>query len=197
MYLHGIYERQGDSVRFVHFLAKSISDEDERESWSEFWKYIDSLGDSYSVYYYAPYEKTKYLCSKINEVYRRTNLAQYGIGMAVISLCGASVEGFLAGQRKVTSLPSVKNAKTKTLGTYIWGYINNLRCSPKLKVLFLFLLAIRNQVHPKDLHGHNRYILIDMILANFVYRLTEGIIVSMVRSSSKRNYKVWYAKGKE
>ena len=61
VYLHGVYERNGDKERFIDFTASEISDEAEKEIWRRFWKYIDSLPqDNYAVYYYSHYEKTTY-----------------------------------------------------------------------------------------------------------------------------------------
>lgn len=60
IYLHGIYERHDGKERFIPFVAKDLSRESEKEAWREFWSYIKSLEGGYSVYYYAPHEKTNY-----------------------------------------------------------------------------------------------------------------------------------------
>ncbi|MFA5770842.1 MAG: TM0106 family RecB-like putative nuclease, partial [Patescibacteria group bacterium] len=61
VYLHGVYERSSKGERFIPFLAKNLSDEDERKSWSEFINYLKSLPqDDYSLYYYSHHEKTTY-----------------------------------------------------------------------------------------------------------------------------------------
>jgi uncharacterized protein len=61
VYLHGVYERNGEKERFVDFTATEISDEAEKEIWQKFWKYIESLPkDDFAVYYYSHYEKTTY-----------------------------------------------------------------------------------------------------------------------------------------
>lgn len=61
VYLHGVYERSTKGERFIPFLAKNLSDEDERKAWSELIKYLKSLPqDDYSLYYYSHHEKTTY-----------------------------------------------------------------------------------------------------------------------------------------
>jgi len=61
VYLHGVYERGPQGERFLDFTAKEITQEAEKEAWSNFWEYIKSLPqDDYSVYYYSPHEKTTY-----------------------------------------------------------------------------------------------------------------------------------------
>ncbi len=61
VYLHGVYERNGDKERFINFTAKEISDEAEKEIWRKFWEYINSLPqDDFAVYYYSHHEKTTY-----------------------------------------------------------------------------------------------------------------------------------------
>lgn len=61
VYLHGVYERNGDKERFVDFTAKELSEEAEKEAWRNFWRYIKSLPqDDFSVYYYSPHEKSTY-----------------------------------------------------------------------------------------------------------------------------------------
>lgn len=61
VYLHGVYERNGDKERFIDFTATEISDEAEKEIWQKFWQYIESLPqDDFAVYYYSHHEKTTY-----------------------------------------------------------------------------------------------------------------------------------------
>lgn len=61
VYLHGIYERNGNKERFVNLTTTEILAEAEKEVWQQFWKYIESLPqDDYAVYYYSPHEKTTY-----------------------------------------------------------------------------------------------------------------------------------------
>lgn len=61
IYLHGVYERNGEKERFIDFTATEISDEAEKEAWQNFWKYIDSLPkNDFAVYYYSHHEKTTY-----------------------------------------------------------------------------------------------------------------------------------------
>ncbi|MFH1565996.1 MAG: TM0106 family RecB-like putative nuclease [bacterium] len=68
VYLHGVYERSKGKERFVPFIAKSSDPKAERKAWAEFWKYINSLpNNGYTVYYYAPHEKTTY--KKLRELY--------------------------------------------------------------------------------------------------------------------------------
>jgi len=61
VYLHGVYERNGNNEEFKYFITEELSEEEEKRAWSDFWKYIDSLPkDDFTVYYYSPYEKTTY-----------------------------------------------------------------------------------------------------------------------------------------
>lgn len=61
VYLHGVYERNGKNERFLDFTAKEISNEAEKDAWSQFWDYIKSLPkDDFAVYYYSHHEKTTY-----------------------------------------------------------------------------------------------------------------------------------------
>jgi uncharacterized protein len=61
VYLHGVYERNGNKERYVDFTATELLAESEKEIWQEFWKYIESLPqDDYAVYYYSHHEKTTY-----------------------------------------------------------------------------------------------------------------------------------------
>lgn len=61
IYLHGVYERSPRGERFVPFLAKNLSKEDEKEAWKNFFDYLKSLpSDDYALYYYSHHEKTSY-----------------------------------------------------------------------------------------------------------------------------------------
>jgi len=68
VYMHGVYQRKGSKERYLHFTAKEISDEAEKEAWTRFWEYIRSLPkDDFAVYYYSHHEKTTY--KKLQEWY--------------------------------------------------------------------------------------------------------------------------------
>jgi uncharacterized protein len=68
VYMHGVYERNGDKERYLDFTAKKLSDEAEKETWAKFWDYIKSLPqDDFAVYYYSHHEKTTY--KKLQERY--------------------------------------------------------------------------------------------------------------------------------
>lgn len=61
VYLHGVYERSPKGERFIPFVAKKFTREDEKTAWKEFIKYIHSLPqDNFSLYYYSQHEKTNY-----------------------------------------------------------------------------------------------------------------------------------------
>lgn len=61
VYMHGVYERNGQNERFLHFTAEELSNEAEKETWAKFWEYIRSLPkDDFTVYYYSHHEKTTY-----------------------------------------------------------------------------------------------------------------------------------------
>lgn len=61
VYLHGVYERQGENEEFKYFVTKELNQEEEKRAWKEFWNYIHSLPENdFSIYYYSPYEKTTY-----------------------------------------------------------------------------------------------------------------------------------------
>ena len=61
VYLHGVYERNGKTERFLDFTARENSLEAEEAAWKRFWKYIHSLPkDDFAVYYYSHHEKTTY-----------------------------------------------------------------------------------------------------------------------------------------
>ena len=61
VYLHGIYERTHDQERYLSFCAQDVREDSERDVWSAFWEYIDSLPtDDYAVYYYSSHERSTY-----------------------------------------------------------------------------------------------------------------------------------------
>lgn len=61
VYLHGVYERNGEQERFLDFTATESSLEAEEDAWQRFWDYIRSLPqDDFAVYYYSQHEKTTY-----------------------------------------------------------------------------------------------------------------------------------------
>ncbi len=63
VYLHGVVERRQnkkDSV-FYSFVAKDVSQQEEKRAWAEFWSYVRSLPkDQWAMYYYSKYERTQY-----------------------------------------------------------------------------------------------------------------------------------------
>ena len=68
VYLHGVYERHDGKEKFIDFTAKEISPKAEKEAWSNFWKYIDSLPqEDFTVYYFSHHEKTTY--KKMQKLY--------------------------------------------------------------------------------------------------------------------------------
>lgn len=61
VYLHGVYERNGERERFLDFTASDNSLEAEEDAWQRFWDYIRSLPkNDFAVYYYSQHEKTTY-----------------------------------------------------------------------------------------------------------------------------------------
>ncbi len=61
VYLHGVYERNGQTERFLDFTARENSLEAEENAWQRFWDYIRTLPkDDFAVYYYSHHEKTTY-----------------------------------------------------------------------------------------------------------------------------------------
>jgi predicted RecB family nuclease len=68
VYMHGVYERNGENERFVDFTAKDKTKEAEKREWGRFWEYIKSLPEGdFAVYYYSPHEKTTY--KKMQKLY--------------------------------------------------------------------------------------------------------------------------------
>ncbi len=63
IYLHGVVERrEGKGAPVFHsFVAKDVSQHEERRAWEEFWSYIRALPkDQWAMYYYSKYERTQY-----------------------------------------------------------------------------------------------------------------------------------------
>lgn len=61
VYLHGVYERNGNSERFLDFTASDNTLLSEEDAWRRFWEYIRLLPkDDFAVYYYSQHEKTTY-----------------------------------------------------------------------------------------------------------------------------------------
>jgi uncharacterized protein len=58
VYLHGVYERRGKQERYLSFVAADNTPAAEEHAWREFWEYVHSLGPDFTLYYYAPYERT-------------------------------------------------------------------------------------------------------------------------------------------
>lgn len=113
VYLHGVYERHGDQERFLDFTATELGSNAEKEAWSGFWKYIDSLpqGD-FAVYYYSPHEKTTYRrMQKIyTDVVSAEKVEEFFENPNVIDLYGVV--------RSKTDWP-VGSYSLKTLATYL------------------------------------------------------------------------------
>lgn len=89
VYLHGVYERGPEGERFLDFTAKDVTQEEEKQAWQKFWEYIKSLPkDDFSVYYYAPHEKSTYrkLQKKYPEVISEEELENFFGNPKVIDL---------------------------------------------------------------------------------------------------------------
>jgi uncharacterized protein len=89
VYLHGVYERQGENEKFKYFITKELNPEEEKKVWKEFWDYIYSLPENdFSVYYYSPYEKTTYkaLQKKYPEVISEEDMTKFFENPNVIDL---------------------------------------------------------------------------------------------------------------
>ncbi|MFC2069470.1 TM0106 family RecB-like putative nuclease [Chloroflexota bacterium] len=56
-YLHGFFERQGQSERYMPFLSQIPTPEEEERAFSEAWKYVKSSAPC-AIYYYSKYERT-------------------------------------------------------------------------------------------------------------------------------------------
>lgn len=89
VYLHGVYERNGKTERFLDFTAVENSDEAERDAWQRFWDYIRSLPQNdFAVYYYSQHEKTTYfkMQKKYPEVISLEELSAFFANPNVIDL---------------------------------------------------------------------------------------------------------------
>ena len=89
VYLHGVYERNGDNKEFKYFITEELSEKEEKRAWSDFWKYIDSLPkNDFTVYYYSPYEKTTYkaLQKKYSDVISEQEVVDFFENPNVIDL---------------------------------------------------------------------------------------------------------------
>lgn len=68
VYLHGVYIRKKREEKFIPFLAKENTREEEKDIFKCFWDYIHSLPQNdYAVYYYATHEKT--INKKLQKLY--------------------------------------------------------------------------------------------------------------------------------
>ena len=104
VYMHGVYERQGDKERFIHFTAHDNTKDAEKETWQRFWDYIRSLPkDDFSVYYYSHHEKTTY----------RKMQRQYP---DVVS--SDEVESFFSHPNTIDLYPIVRDHTDWPLGSY-------------------------------------------------------------------------------
>jgi predicted RecB family nuclease len=113
VYLHGVYERKGETERYINFIATEISEEVEKNTWQNFWKYIESLPqDDYSVYYYSHHEKTTYkrLQKRYPDVISMENVEKFFANPNVIDLYNIV--------QKQTDWP-VSSYSLKTLATYL------------------------------------------------------------------------------
>jgi hypothetical protein len=156
------------------------------------WKPFDILlgRNNYRATVEQNYHGALYLCQSIKLIHRKTNLAQYGIATAIISLCGSVIEGILS---KLSYLKQDKylikkkaDGRNITLGDYVQAYIRFKKPTNDIRILLLFLLSLRNQIHPGN--RNNNIVLVDMVLANYVFRLTEEIIRKLASQSKSRKY---------
>ncbi|MCK5103308.1 MAG: TM0106 family RecB-like putative nuclease [Cyclobacteriaceae bacterium] len=61
VYLHGVVERKDGRKTFRSFVAKDVSDDEEKRAWNEFWRYIRGFDeDQWAMYYYSKYERTQF-----------------------------------------------------------------------------------------------------------------------------------------
>jgi predicted RecB family nuclease len=113
VYMHGIYERNSEEVRFVEFTATELSNDAEKDIWRKFWKYIRSLPkDDFAIYYYSKHEKTVYtrLQKKYPDVISKDALETFFEHSHVIDL--------YAVVQKQTDWP-VGSYSLKALATYL------------------------------------------------------------------------------
>ncbi len=113
VYLHGVWERSKHGERFVYFLAENVSPEEEKQAWSDFWKYIDGFDGSYSVYYYGSYEKTmyKHLQEKYPDVITMEKIEDFYDNEKVINLYNDVID-------KYTDWP-LSSYSIKEIATYL------------------------------------------------------------------------------
>lgn len=89
VYLHGVYERNGKTERFLDFTATDNTLEAEKDAWQRFWDYIRSLPQNdFAVYYYSQHEKTTYfkMQKKYLEVVSLEELSAFFTNPNVIDL---------------------------------------------------------------------------------------------------------------
>ncbi|MDD3940216.1 MAG: TM0106 family RecB-like putative nuclease [Candidatus Pacebacteria bacterium] len=89
VYLHGVYERNGNDEGFKYFITEELSEDEEKKAWSDFWEYINSLPENdFTVYYYSPYEKTTYkaLQKKYPDVISEEEVVKFFENQNVIDL---------------------------------------------------------------------------------------------------------------
>lgn len=61
VYLHGIWEKQGNNTRFISFVAETNDADGEKEAFKQLWHYLKSFEDKpHAMYYYSTHEKTTY-----------------------------------------------------------------------------------------------------------------------------------------
>lgn len=61
VYMHGLYLRSKNEEKYIHFTASEITENAEKEAWSNFWQFINELDDkNYAVYYYSHHEQSTY-----------------------------------------------------------------------------------------------------------------------------------------
>ncbi len=89
VYLHGVYERNGNEEKFLDFTATDNTREAEKDAWQRFWNYIRSLPkDDFAVYYYSHHEKTTYykMQKKYPDVITNEELSEFFANPKVIDL---------------------------------------------------------------------------------------------------------------
>ncbi|MGM0366600.1 MAG: TM0106 family RecB-like putative nuclease [Actinomycetota bacterium] len=89
IYLHGVYERSNRGERFISFVARENSPEEEEKAWRNFLSYIRSLPrDDFALYYYSSHERTAYqrLRNKYPQVISREELDSLFANENVIDL---------------------------------------------------------------------------------------------------------------
>ena len=77
VYLHGVVEQKNERKIFKSFVARDISDDEEKRAWNEFWKYIRGFDeDQWAMYYFSKYERTQFrhLAEKYPDVASQTEV---------------------------------------------------------------------------------------------------------------------------